>query len=281
MNAYRLTLAAAVLLGLAAPRAHAISGCSTSTLNGNYVMQFSGTSAPNLAASVGGVAVPAGIAQAARTATINGGSSTVPANGVVRLSFDGNGLLWGNSSASLDGMWLQGSIGGQYAVNPDCTAAFTWTDATGAAENFSGVIVGQGDTTLILQTDAGTGVSGVLKRVRGFCQISDLAGTFGIQYSGTAVLTGSPYSSVGLLALDGQGNVSAAESRFASGASSTVLSSGSIVINPDCSATLSLSSTGAAPGSMTLSGILSFDEKQLFFVQSDAGWTASGTLTAQ
>jgi hypothetical protein len=280
MNAYRLTLAAAVVLGLTASRANAISGCSTSNLNGNYAMQFSGTSAPNIAGSVGGVAVPAGIAPVS-TAAVSGGNSTVPATGVARLFLDGNGALWGNSSVSLDGMWLQGSISGQYTVNSDCTASFTLTDATGAMENFYGVVVGQGDTTLIIQTDAGTGVFGALKKARGFCQVSDLAGTFGIQYSGTTVSTGTPYSSVGVLVLDGQGDISATESRFSAGASSTVLSSGSIVINPDCSATLSLSSTGAAPSSMTLSGILSLDEKQLLFVQSDAGSTAGGSLTAQ
>lgn len=282
MNANRISLAAVIALGaFVAPAAHAISGCSTSNLNGSYAIQFSGMSAPAVATSVGGIPVPASISQAASVASVNGGSSNVPADGIVRLFLDGNGLLIGNSSVNLYGMWLQGNISGQYVVNQDCTAQFTLADPTGVTGNFSGVVVGQGDTVFVLETDNGTGVSGVFKRTRGFCQTSDLSGTFGIQYSGSTVGAGSPYSSVGILTLDGQGNVSGTESRFSSGAASQVNSSGSITVNPDCSAVITLTSTDAAAKSYTFAATLSFDNKQLLLVQSDAGTAATGTMVAQ
>jgi hypothetical protein len=282
LNANRLTVAAVLGLGsLITPAARAINGCSNSTVNGNYAIQISGTSAPTIAASIGGLAVPASISQAASVRAINGGASNVPADGIMRLFLDGNGLLFGNASVSLDGTWLQGNLSGQYTVNQDCSASFSLSDPSGATGNFAGVVVGQGDAVLVLQTDNGTGVSGVFKKTRGFCQTADLAGTFGIQYSGSAVGNGSPYSSVGILILDGQGDVSGAESRFSSGATSQVTSSGSIAVNPDCTAVITLTSQGAATQSITFAGTLTVDNKQLLLVQSDAGMAATGTMIAQ
>jgi hypothetical protein len=274
MHAKTLTTAAVIALGsLIAPAARAISGCSTSNLNGNYVLQLSGSSSPSLASSIAGVAVPASLDQASHVAAASAVAASVPVGGLVRLFFDGNGLLIGNSSVSLSGMWLQGSVSGQYTVNQDCTAQFSLTDPTGATGQFSGVVVGE--SAFVLETDRGTGLSGLLKRGRAFCQSSDISGTFGIQYSGSNV------SSVGIVTLDGQGGASATETRFGNGASSQVTSTGLVTVNPDCSATITLTSSDVAAHSITFAAVVSADNKQLLLLQADPGTVATGTMTAQ
>jgi len=280
MNTKRLSLAAACAIGsMITPAAHAISGCSNSTLNGNYAIQFSGASAPSVAPSLAGLALPPAVSSA-KAATV-GGNAMVPADGIVKLFLDGNGLLLGNAAVSAGGTWLQGNVSGQYTVNGDCSVSVTMSDPSGATANLSGVVVGQGDTAFVQQTDAGTGLTGILKKSRGICQTSDLLGTFGIQYSGTEIVSGSVYSSVGILTLDGQGSVSGSESRFGTGGTAQVASAGSITVNPDCSAMITVTSQDAAGKSLTFLGTISVDNKQLLLIQSDAGMSAIGSMVAQ
>src|SRR5258708_19339836 len=111
MNTNRLGLASVLAFAsLLTPAARAISGCSPSTLSGNYALQFSGTSAPTVAVSIAGLAVPATISQAAGVGAVNGGSSNVPADGIARLFLDGRGLLFGNASIGLTRTCLQRPI---------------------------------------------------------------------------------------------------------------------------------------------------------------------------
>jgi len=261
------------------PSAHAISGCTNAWLNGQFGMQISGSSAPAVAGSVGGIPVPTRMASDAAS---SGPASRAPVVGIARLNLDGDGNLSGYSAISLNGVWLQGNVSGSYAVNQDCSATFTITDASGNAEHFGGTIVGQGDSALMMQTDAGTGVSGTLKRVRGFCQTSDVFGSFGLQYSGSVLAQADGgYSSVGIASLDGQGNITTAESRYSAGSYSQMSSAGTVVINSDCTASITLASNGASPTSMNFLALVSFDQKQLVFIQSDAGTATNGSLIAQ
>ena len=131
-----------------------------------------------------------------------------------------------------------GVVAGPYNVNADCTASLALTGASGNTENFAGVVVVQGASALILQTDAGAGVSGSMQRIHGFCQTSDLSGAFGIQYSAASV----GVSSTAAVILDGQGTATATETPLNSGVISQVASTGRIGINADYSATLTLTS---------------------------------------
>ena len=279
----RFGLAVVLAIGsIVASPAYAISGCSNSTLNGNYAIQFSGRSVPTIAPSLAGLAVPTLASQSASQASkVGTPNSAVPADGIVHVVLDGNGLLIGQAAASLDGTWLQGNIAGQYSVSPDCSVSFSMSDPSGAAGTFAGVVVGQGDSVLLLQTDTGTGVTGILKKMRGICQTADLSGTFGFQYSGASVPYGDPSSSVGILTLDGQGNIAGAESRFSHGATSQVVSSGSITVNPDCSAVITLTSQGPAAQSLNFFAALTVDNKQLLLIQSDAGTAGVGSIISQ
>jgi hypothetical protein len=292
MNAKRLGFAALAAIGsLVVPAAHAVTGCSAVMLAGNYAMQFSGTPSVTVAKTIAGVAVPDTIVQAVTADAANGGKTTVPAAGILRLYLDGAGLVTGSSSVSLRGSWLQGAITGSYSVDSDCSATLTLTDASGASSNYAGAVVGQGDSVFVIQTDDGAGISGFARKTRGFCQTSDVAGTFGIQYSGNTadvlrrgthlLQPGNPYSSAGIVTLDGQGGANAVESRFANGTYALKTSTGLIVINDDCSATLTLTTADADATIVSFAAMLSADSKQFLLVQSDAGMAATGTMSAQ
>ena len=266
------TLFAGIALALVLlPHADAITGCSNATLNGNFAMQFSGIISP-AGGAVGGVPI-----QPAQ-ATVSTGStpSGVAVAGVARLYLDGAGALYGYSSVNARGLWAQGNLTGSYSVNDDCTVSFSLTDSAGNSQNFAGVVAGQGSTALVLQTDANTGITGTIKRLRGFCDVS-LAGTFGLQYAASG---GSGATSTGVISFDGQGNAAATESRFAGGTASQVASSGTIAINPDCTASLLLVSLtdGSA---VNFAGIVSADYSQISLVRSDPGSVATGAVIAQ
>jgi hypothetical protein len=284
MNARTLSLITGLVASAAlAPSALAVSGCTNSYLFGNYAIQFSGVATPGVAAGIGGVAVPPAMSAEFQTGAAAGGSAAAPIAGAVRLSLDGSGNITGYSSESMGGQWLQGNVTGTYLVNNDCTFSIALTDASANTENFGGVLVGsQARSGIILQTDAGSGVSGTLKSVRGSCLTSDLQGTFGLQYAGTAIGTpNNPYSSIGVVSLDGQGNLTASESRFSSGSTSLVQSIGTMTVNPDCSFTMALSSISGTGAAVNFFGIASSDNKQLLIVESDAGTAVSGAMTSQ
>jgi hypothetical protein len=208
-----------------------------------------------------------------------GKDASAPAAGLARLYLDGAGSVSGNAGLNLRGVWLQGTIGGTYEVSDDCTVTFSLTNAAGAAEHYSGVIAGHGDSVLILQTDAGSGVSGQIKKTRGFCQAADLAGAFAIQYSGSLLReVNSPFNSTGILSLDGEGAATAVESGCTGASSALAQASGTVTVLSDCSVTLSLVSPN---GAMNFYGLISQDLKQLLIVQSDAGTNVKGIATLQ
>ncbi len=278
MNVRTLSLSIGLTLALTAtPAAHAVQGCGNAQLNGNFAMQFSGTSLPAVATGIGGVAVPSNLAVPPANAT------AVPVAGIAHFYLDGNGNLSGTSSLNLAGSWLQGAVSGAYTVNSDCTVSLTMTDSSGATENFSGVLVGNGQSFFVTQTDAGAGVSGTAKIQSGTCQTSNISGTFGFQTSGTIGATNEPSNSTGVISLDGQGNATLAEWRTSNGVSSQSVLSGSIAVNSDCSAVLSL--TSQADGSAAnYFGIVLFDQMrtpQFLLVQSDAGTAVTGVIVAQ
>ncbi len=263
-----------------APSALAVNGCTNSYLNGNYAMQYTGVSAPGVATGIGGLAVPPSMAAAYQQDAAGGTNGTAPTVGLARLALDGNGNLAGYSAANMAGQWIMANVSGAYTVNTDCTFTMLVTDSNNNTENFGGVLINQGSSGIILQTDAGAGISGSLKATRGVCQTSDLFGSYGLSYSG-ALAGGSPASSVGVVTLDGQGNVTAAETRFSGGSSFQVQSTGSIVVNADCTFTISVASTSNTGGALNFFGIAVADNKQLQIVRSDAATAISGVLSAQ
>jgi len=280
------TLAGLALLMALTPAAHAINGCTNNwPLYGTYGMQFYGATAPNLAGGVGGVIAPLSSAGGSPVAAVAPLQSTGGiAVGFAQLTLDGAGGVSGISHANLNGAWSEGTVTGAYTVNNDCTLSLSLVDLSGASQNFTGAVVERGTGAVLIQTDAGTGVSAELQSTRNWCATPDLTGTFSFRSFGSMVGAnsgGSAYSSVGLLSLDGQGNATATESRFVNGASYQVASSGAITVNADCSVAVALTPTTGSGNSLNFRGFLSSDETQMILVQTDANTAVRGSVMVQ
>jgi hypothetical protein len=266
-------------LGLAIgmmPQAHAVTGCTNNMLSGAYGWQLSGTLTPDLSGGVGGAATPLKVM--ARIPTEVPGTVSVAA-GFASFFLDGGGNLFGNSAVILDGVWSEGPLTGSYNVNDDCSVSLTLTDSAGGTQHFDGVVVNRGDEATLLQTDKGVGISGSLRHARGSCQTSDILGSFGFRSEGTILATG-PFTSIGTINLDGQGNATATESRFSAGAYSQVASTGTITVNTDCTLTLTLSAN--TDGSLVnFRGMQLNNMKEIFLLRSDDGTAITGHVIAQ
>lgn len=253
------------------PVAHAITGCSNSwPLQGAYGMQFHGSTTSTMKAGVGGAILPAS-------------ATSGLAVGYAQFNLDGTGVVTGTSHVNLNGAWADGVFTGTYTVSPDCTMSMALIDAAGATQSFTGAIVSQGRGAVLIQTDAGTGVSATLQRTSNWCMASpELAGTFGFSTVGSTVgANGAAYSSVGLLSLDGQGAAAATETRFVNGVSSQVTSTGALTINVDCSISMALTSTGTPATVTNFRGYLASEVGQIVLIQSDANTAVRGAVAVQ
>jgi hypothetical protein len=208
-----------------------------------------------------------------------GAAGANAAAGYARLMLDGSGGVYGNSAASILGIWSQGPVVGQYTVDEDCAIALTLTDAAGGVQHFDGVLTRTGDSAAVLQTDEGTGVSGELKRSALFCDGTAVPGRLKLRTSGAAGGAGA-FNSVGALDIDENGNIAAVETRFSDGKATQVASTGPLVVNADCSVSLRLTST--ADGSVAaFEGVLVGAGRELMLVRTDAGVIVGGEAVAQ
>src|ERR1044071_972534 len=153
-----LKLSAALVLTLPA---HAVTGCTNSTLTGTYALQYSGSVTPALTGGVGGAVLPDAVQRRMSAADPQSRHATVV---LTRLFLDGAGNVFGNTTTMVDGVESQGPVVGSYAVNDDCSVTLGLTEWSGGQQSFSGVVGSQGDQGMFLQTDQAVGVSGGLKR---------------------------------------------------------------------------------------------------------------------
>ena len=130
-----LTLAAAATLVFlptmsrhSIPPAHAESGCTDSTLTGNYGFTFNGFQIQH------------------------GTSRSVPFVGGGVVTFDGAGNASASFAASSNGtVSTNNTYAATYTVNSDCTASMTATPGSGG-DNFALVILGGGAEVLGVDT---------------------------------------------------------------------------------------------------------------------------------
>jgi len=274
-TALKIVTGLALAIGVM-PRAQAITGCTNNLLTGAYGWQLSGTLTTDLAGGVGGATTPMKVMS--RIPSEAPGTVSLAA-GLASVFMDGGGNLFGNAAVILDGVWSEGPVTGAYNVNDDCSVSVTVTDSGGGTQHFDGVVVNRGDEASLLQTDKGVGLSGSLRHSRGFCQTTDTSGSFGFRSAGT-ILSSGPATSIGAINLDGQGGVTASESRFSGGAYSQVASTGTITINSDCTLTLTLSAN--TDGSLVnFRGVMLNNLKELLLVRSDDGTAVTGNVTVQ
>jgi hypothetical protein len=81
------------------------------------------------------------------------------------ITFDGEGNLSADYTASVGGVTHQGKFKGTYTVNPDCTGSATLhLPLLNLETSGTFVIVNDGDGTFFVGTDAGITVNGITKR---------------------------------------------------------------------------------------------------------------------
>ncbi len=259
---------------VAVSNAGAAGSCGNDLLAGAYGLRVSGMVKTPLAVGIAG----AGLNDAITARMKAGTPGSNAASGYSRLMLDGAGGVYGSSAASILGIWSQGPVVGQYAVDEDCAIALTLTDAAGGVQHFNGVLTRTGDSAAVLQTDAGTGVSGELKRSALFCDGTAVPGRLKLPTSG-AVGGAGPFNSVGALEIDENGNVSAVETRFSDGKATHVSSTGPLAVNADCSVSLRLTSTDGSV--VAFEGVLVGAGRELMLVRTDAGVIVGGEAVAQ
>ncbi len=117
--------------------AQAQTVCSKSTLNGAYGEGFS-------------VFLSAGVPRAP------GMSGYIPAAGIARFVFDGNGNLSGKTTVNLNGQFVTDfTVSGNYTVDSDCTGTMTGL-FNGNSLNLRFVIVDNGKRLIHIGTDMGS-----------------------------------------------------------------------------------------------------------------------------
>jgi hypothetical protein len=117
------------------------SSCTNATLRGEFGSQISGTF------GIGGTSPTGSLAE----------------TGIFK--FDSQGNMNAVDIGSLNGQIFPSTLLGTYNVKRDCTLTLTFTDAFNNRVNFSGVIVNRGQEIFLIQTDQGTVINGILKKV--------------------------------------------------------------------------------------------------------------------
>ncbi len=129
-------------LGNAPAAARGGSVCTNATIKGDFGSQLSGSYGLGKAAQ-SGLLAEAGFFQ-----------------------FDGSGNLNATDTGSLNGKIIPSGLVGTYNVKENCTVTITFTDEfNNPSVNLSGTIVNNGKEILVIQTDQGTAVTGILKKV--------------------------------------------------------------------------------------------------------------------
>jgi hypothetical protein len=140
-------LSLCVLLVTLSPAAHAQSGktgCSLSTLKGNYSVQGQGT----ILVQLPGFPPP-----------------PLPFGEIAIDFIDGAGNISGNFTANLDGVVLSGTVAGTYTVNPNCTGTINLVTSLGNPVNESFVVLRNGGLRLV-DTDSYIVITRTMEKMR-------------------------------------------------------------------------------------------------------------------
>ena len=251
------------------PVVHAAqTGCSNSSLRGNYGFQIRG--------SIVGFG---------------------PIVGVALLTFDGGGNFTQTDNVSVNGFPANvnrpGS--GTYSVNADCTGNQT-LNAGGQVVHTTFVIAASGNEVLDEVTDPNLVITGIGKRVVSVddnedddfsprpCSLQTLRGSYGTSTTGSIVAAGPVglVGDVGKITFDGNGGASQTTTVSLNGMILPNRSSvaGSYFVNPDCTGELSI--TLPTPTGTTLSTsrfVVVEGGNQLLLVNTGFGRALAGVAT--
>ena len=252
--------------------AHAAqTGCSNSSLRGNYGFQIKGT--------IVGLG---------------------PIGGIALSTFDGGGNFTQTDNVSVNGFPIvpnrPGS--GTYNVNADCTGTQTLHQAGGQVVHTTFVIAENGKEVFDEVTDSNLVITGVAKAVGSAddaeeddsspfaCSLRTIKGSYAISTTGSIVSAGpvGAVADVGKLTFDGNGGALQTTTVSLNGTIIPSRSSlaGSYTVNPDCTGELSLTlptATGPIPSISRF--VMVASGNQLLLVNTGVGRVLTGLATRQ
>jgi hypothetical protein len=246
------------------------TGCSNSSLRGNYGFQIRGT-------------------------IVGFG----PIVGVALLIFDGGGNFTQTDNVSVNGFPLTvnrpGS--GTYSINADCTGTQT-LNSGGQVVHTTFVIAANGNEVFDEVTDSNLVITGIGKRVASpdddedddfsprACSLQTIRGSYGTSTTGSILAAGpiGLVADVGKITFDGNGGASQTTTVSLNGMILPNRSSvaGSYTVNPDCTGELSI--TLPTPTGTTLSTsrfVVVAGGNQLLLVNAGFGRALAGVASRQ
>jgi hypothetical protein len=193
------------------------------------------------------------------------------------LTFDGNGSLSGSSTYSLDGGTQGRTLTGTYSVGSDCTGTATVSDNLGNSMDLNLVIVGNGQSIQLMQSDSNTIISGNATAIPATCALETIGGSYSFAIGGWVYDSSGnpyPYTDAGTLTLGGSGgNATLNDTVSTAGTVATRSISGTYAVNSKCIGTLTL--TDSSSGSSHLNFTVGAGALQ--FIETDLGTTISGS----
>jgi hypothetical protein len=192
-----------------------------------------------------------------------------PAASLGRIVFDGRGGLSGTASVTFQGLLLGNPVTGSYEANTDCSVTWKLQDDSGAFQNFSGTLSGNGTSIQFRQTDPGGAQRGIMQKTSDACSAADLRKKYDFTVSGstTPMQPGEVPRTV-----SARGTLDTGEN-------------GSFQVESDCSVrfglTLPAQDGGTSePSPMTMRGFLVRGGTEILAFQTDPGAMVSARLTS-
>jgi len=198
-------------------------------------------------------------------AGLNG--SGQPASSVYQITADGAGNVTGSTTKSIDGSIVTFTFTGTYTIGSNCTGTATFTNQSGQTEHGNFVLDSANKGAFIIQTDANHFQSSfaVAQGTITSCTDATIAHTYAIQLSGLVVGTGQ-FALTGQLVLK-EKTVGVTETETISGnvglsingkITSSIAVTGTYSVNPDCTASATITPTGMSGINWTLEAMRPF-----------------------
>jgi len=202
------------------------------------------------------------------------------------ITFDGAGNVTNSFTEIINGNVVTGTLSGTYSVNPDGTATITWpsspyqvllnlnSTAAKVAHGFQYVIEIPG------YNEANVGEAFIQSTAPATYSLSSLKGSFSFDFhEATTDSTVAIQGGVGLFTFDGKGNVKGSSRCMVGGVYQTATFTGTYVVNPDGSGTISLSNN--TQYAFVLNSVAGRLAKGLQFIQTNTTGDVAVSGTAQ
>ena len=213
-----------------------------------------------------------------------GGANSGLGNGVLQIFFDGNGNLTQTTSTWVSygpsGWKIQtGSQSGTYSVAKDCTGTATLLNLDGSINSQNNFVIDSGKTGgqfIQLSNSGGSFEQTGFIEFQGYatCGLLGYTQKYAANLSGKALGFG-PIGYVGLVILDGSGNISGSMTVNLNGATASAPITGTYTANADCTGTAAISAPG---GPIHLNFVSVKSGKALLAVETDTNTVVSGTM---